>query len=150
MKKSTCYTLHKFKNMNIPAWHQFMSTSPYCCNNCHGPGQNFKQCHSKKFCKIWSGKHHSILHLEGTSKGQANTCTVKNIANPPVPAMSLKISMVLLDGNHFSCKDKETYLSTLYMAWNSLENYELCLCWKHPINSKSKLRDFLSNKTFPS
>ena len=72
------------------------------CQNCLKPGHSAAECRSDYRCKYCSGKHHSMIHLEGAgTPGQTPAATV-NITSTPstdqVPKNLLMTCQVLLTG----------------------------------------------------
>ena len=72
------------------------------CQNCLKPGHSAAECRSDYRRKFCSGKHHSMIHQEGTgTPGQTPTAAVNTTASPPtdqMPSSLLMTCQVLLTG----------------------------------------------------
>ena len=72
------------------------------CQNCLKPGHSSSECRSDYRCKFCSGKHHSMIHQEGTgTPGQTPTATVNTTASPStdqIPSSLLMTCQVMLTG----------------------------------------------------
>ena len=72
------------------------------CQNFLKPGHSSSECRSDYRCKFCSGKHHSMIHQEGTgTPGQTPTATVNTTASPStdqIPSSLLMTCQVMLTG----------------------------------------------------
>ena len=69
--RDSLYTFKQFEGLTIDKRKEFLIKNK-CCFNCLRVGHSVNECKNKHTCKIFSKKHHSLIHT-----GQGTYCALK-------------------------------------------------------------------------